>query len=274
MLAAKGTDAYVCLDAGTLHYGIRAAINAGLFDTPISPDRVLQHLIRAYLISHPHLDHVAGLIINSPEDSAKNIYGLPFCLDVLRDNYFTWKSWANFADQGDKPALKKYHYFPLEPGLETPIDNTSLTVKAFPLSHSTPNQSTAFLVRSGEAWLLYLGDTGADTIEHSDKLHLLWEAVAPLIKKHQLRAVFIEVSFPNEQPDRLLFGHLTPHLLVYEMKELEKLAGENSLRGLPVVITHIKPSGDQEAVIKKELAAGNPLHLKWIFPQQAKLLEF
>jgi cAMP phosphodiesterase len=279
MLAAEGTVNYICLDAGTLRFGILEAIKSNLFNPPVKADYILRRYIRAYLISHPHLDHVAGLIINSPDDTAKNIYGLPFCLDVLRDNYFTWKSWANFADQGDTPALHKYHYAPLTPGLETPIANTTLGVRAFPLSHANPNQSTAFLVRSGEAWLLYLGDTGADTIEHSDKLHLLWRAIAPLLRKGQLKAIFIEVSFPNEQPERLLFGHLTPNLLVQEMQELALLVadgagGEQSLKDLPVVITHIKPSGDNEWRIKRQLTGNNPLGLRWIFPEQAKLLEF
>jgi hypothetical protein len=40
------------------------------------------------------------------------------------------------------------------------------------------------------------------------------------------------------------------------------------------VVTHIKPSGDQEASIKKELAAENPLEVQWIFPEQAKALSF
>jgi cAMP phosphodiesterase len=288
MLAAAGTNDYICLDAGTLRFGILRAIRSGLFDASATADVILRRYIRAYLISHPHLDHVAGLIINSPDDSTKNIYGLPFCLDVLRDNYFTWKSWANFADQGDTPALHKYHYAPLTPNQETPIANTTLSVRAFPLSHSNPNQSTAFLVRNGEAFLLYLGDTGADSIEHSDKLHLLWQAIAPLIRLRQLKAIFIEVSFPNSQPERLLFGHLTPRLLTREMQDLEGLAagGLGSLKGLPVVITHIKPSGDNASLhrdnlhgdnaslIKQELRANNPLGLRWIFPEQAKLLEF
>jgi cAMP phosphodiesterase len=49
----------------------------------------------------------------------------------------------------------------------------------------------------------------------------------------------IEVSFPNEQPDKSLFGHLTPRLLMNEMTELGKLAGV-SLQGFNVVVTHLK----------------------------------
>ena len=38
---------------------------------------VLTTKIKGYLISHAHLDHLAGLIIASPDDSNKTIYALP-----------------------------------------------------------------------------------------------------------------------------------------------------------------------------------------------------
>jgi 3',5'-cyclic-nucleotide phosphodiesterase len=212
------------------------------------------------------------MIINSPEDSSKNIYGLPFCLDIIKDKYFSWKSWANFADEGEAPLLKKYHYYPLTPGTPAAIAQTNMSVQAFPLSHSAPYQSTAFLVNHQQQYLLYLGDTGADTIERSDKLRQLWQAVAPLVKARQLKAIFIEVSFPDEQPLKQLFGHLTPALLMQEMKTLASFSG--SLKGLPVVITHIKPSGNNETAIRRQLAKQNDLQLRLIFPEQGKALTF
>ena len=271
MAAAAGTNDYICLDAGTLYSGIRAAVENGVFPPPVSA--VLRRGIKGYFISHPHLDHVAGLIINSPEDSAKNIYGLQPCLNVIRDKYFSWQSWANFADDGEKPLLKKYHYVPMQPGREMAIENTALNVQAWPLSHGAPYESAAFLVRSVDNYILYLGDTGADSLEKSDRLHALWLATGPLVKSGRLKAIFIEVSFPNEQPDKQLFGHLTPRLLMQEMQALEQLAGEGTLKGLPVVITHRKPGGNQEETIANELKANNPLQVKLVFPEQGKRLD-
>ena len=272
MVAAAGSNAYVCLDAGTVHHGIQKAIDAGIFRGSVNA--VLKNYIKGYLISHPHLDHVAGLIINSPEDSIKNIYALPFCAEVLKEKYFSWKSWANFADDGEKPLLNKYHYKILHPGEEMALEQTELAVTAFPLSHANPYKSTAFLVNNAGAYLLYLGDTGADTTEHADNLRRLWEQVAPLVKEKKLKAIFIEVSFDNGQPDRLLFGHLTPRLLMQELETLDHLAGAAALKNFPVVITHEKPGGLREQLIKKQLQQLNAAHLRLIFPAQGKKLSF
>ena len=272
LVAAAGTTDYVCLDAGTLYAGIRKAIDNGVLPAPVST--VLRSSIKDYFISHPHLDHVAGLIINSPDDSTKNIYGLPSCLHVLQDKYFSWQSWANFGDAGEQPQLKKYHYVTMEPGNEITANATNIGVRAFSLSHGNPYESTAFLLHNGDDYLLYFGDTGADSVEHSTKLHQVWAAISPLVKSGHLKAVLIEVSFPDEQPVKSLFGHLTPALLVQELRNLAALTGEAALRGLPVVITHRKPSGDQEERIQKELLADNPLHVQFIFPEQGRRLDF
>ena len=145
-------------------------------------------------------DHVAGLILNSPDDSTKDIYGLPFCLEVLQDKYFSWKSWANFGDEGEKPLLKKYHYVPMVTGEEMAIEKTPLSVTAYALSHGVQYGSTAFLVKNGAACLLYLGDTGADSVEHSDKLHLLWQVAGPLIRQASSKPSLSKYPFPQNNP--------------------------------------------------------------------------
>lgn len=271
-LAASGTQDYVCLDAGTLHTGIRAAIKKKVWKGDATA--FLRKHVKGYLISHPHYDHANGLITNSPDDSAKYIYGIESCLSVLKEKHFSWKSWANFGNEGEAPTLNKYTYQTLVPGKEVPLHNTPLFVTPFVLSHVSPTESTAFLVRSGDSYLLYLGDTGCDRLEKSDKLMQLWTAIAPLIQTKKLKAVFIEVSFANEQPDNSLFGHLTPNLLKEELSVLEKLTGAGQLKNLNVVITHMKPLGNREETIRKQVASGNTLNVNFIFPQQGKALTF
>lgn len=269
MIAPAGSDHYICMDAGTLHTGIVKAVANKVFNAPA--EQVLKKYIKGYFISHAHLDHVSGLIINSPEDSTKNIYGLKSTLETIKTHYFTWESWANFADDGGAPQLKKYHYKPLEPDNEVAVDNTNMQVQVFPLSHSNLT-STAFLVRSGEHYILYLGDTGPDEVEKSQNLHKLWEAAAPLIKGKKLKAIIIEVSFPNAQPDKTLFGHLTPKWLMKEMGVLNDLAG--SVKGLNVVVAHLKPPANSIKQIKTELKQSNQLGLNLIYPQQGVPLTF
>ena len=271
MLAPVNSNNYVCLDAGTLHAGIEKAIANKVFTVPT--EVVLRKYIKGYLISHSHLDHLAGLIINSPDDTVKNIYAFAGCIETFKANYFTWKSWANFADEGETPQLKKYHYKVLNPGEETPVENTEMWVKAFPLSHSNLT-STAFLVRNNDSYMLYLGDTGPDDVEKSHNLESLWEAIAPLIKEKRLKAIMIEVSFPDEQPDKTLFGHLTPRWLMKELDVLEKLSGQGSLKGFNIVVTHVKPPQSSIDRLKKQLAAENKLQLNLIYPQQGKAINF
>ena len=168
MVAKKNTNNYICLDAGTLNYGIARAIGNHIFSIPA--DQVLKDYIKGYFISHAHLDHIAGLVINSPNDTAKNIYALESCIETLKTRYFTWESWINFADEGETPLLKKYHYRVLRPDSSISVNNTGMQVRAFPLSHAGI-QSTAFLVNTGDAYILYIGDTGPDAIEKSGDLH-------------------------------------------------------------------------------------------------------
>lgn len=271
LLAPINTKDFICLDAGTVNAGIEVAIKNKAFK--VSTSEVLRKYIKGYLISHAHLDHVSGLIINSPADSSKTVYATNKCMEMMENHYFNDQTWANFGDAGVGFPLKKYHFQTLTIGEETPLTNTTMTVKAFPLSHVNPFESTAFLIKNGDAYALYLGDTGPDAVEKSTDLHDLWTAIAPLVKDKQLKGIFIEVSFPNEQPDKFLFGHLTPNYLMKELHALEELAGKDSLKGFKIIITHLKPPAKNIVKIKEQLKNQNDLGLKIIYPEQGKRFE-
>ena len=271
-IGVQGENAFVCMDAGTIRSGIQQAIANQVWNDEQSV--ILRKRIKGYVISHPHLDHVSGLILNAPDDTVKSIYGTTSCLDVIRDHYFSWKSWANFSNEGEKPTLNKYSLRRLVPGQRIAIAGTSMHVTAYLLSHSSPGESTAFLMDANGQSVLYLGDTGADKIEKSTRLLELWRSVAPLIASGKLQAIFIEVSYPNEQPDHLLFGHLTPKLLMEELATLQKQIKGRALKDFPIVVTHIKPVKDNEAAIRRQLQELNTAGVRLIFPQQGIRLDF
>lgn len=272
LIAETTNNNYICFDAGTIGSGLAKAIEHKTFNEPIST--ILKENIKGYFITHGHLDHNSGLIINSPTDAKKPIYGFPFVIDIYKDHYFINDTWINFANEGQSPILNKYNYVYLEEGQKVKLENTNLSVTPFVLDHVKPYKSSAALIQNNtNEYVLYLSDTGADRIENSTQLKKLWQTIAPLIQKKQLKGILIEVSFPNKQPEHLLFGHLTPKLLQEELAVLATFTGKKALKNFPIIITHIKPEANNEKLIHQELQENNQLQLHYIFPQQGIKIE-
>src|SRR5690625_7949057 len=75
LIGETDQQAYLSLDAGTLRTGINKSIENGILKENAA--YFLRNFIKAYFISHGHLDHLAEIIINSPNYSKKTIYLLP-----------------------------------------------------------------------------------------------------------------------------------------------------------------------------------------------------
>lgn len=274
---------YVTLDAGTVVNGLIVADQKQAFKDIMVPKNspyskvgyVLREKIKGYLISHAHLDHLTGMIISSPDDSKKPLYGLPSVTETISETYFNWRAWPNFGNRGQGYQLGKYQYHDLSPQQWLPIKDTYLQAKALPLSHAGI-ESSAFIIKNKRKQIMvYLGDTGADSVEKSEQLNSLWSTLTPYIKNKQLKGIMIETSFTNDVPERSLYGHLTPKLLLEELALLEyKAGGKGALTDLPIVITHIKYSllknTDPQTVIKQQLNAGNTFGVTFHFPTQGE----
>lgn len=283
LLKTLESENYTALDGGSLVHGLEvAADQQSLHNKHV--EEVLQKHIPAYLISHAHLDHNMGLVMAQPElREQQTIMAREETLQALQKNIFNWSVWGNFGDGGEIPHLNYQHYQTLPLQEWVAIPNTDLQVKAFPLSHGAM-PSSAFLIRANTDYILYFGDTGADSIEKSTNMERIWNEIAPLTRNKQLHAIMLECSYVNSQPDDNLFGHLKPTLFMRELRQLAAIVNpsdvKNAIRGLPVVVTHVKPrltdysdSKEDTAIqILNELSQENDMGVALIKPEQGQVL--
>jgi len=286
LLAPIGSSDFVCLDAGTLLSGLKVARASGCFsDIPMPRDsadsiegRVLRHHVKAFLITHTYIDHLAGLIMNSPADSAKPIMALEETIEGLRQHVFNWVTWPNFGGEGEPPTLSMYELMILRPGEPRSIPGTAMRVEAQPLAHGARIDSAAFMVDANDRYVVYMGDTGPDHLEDRPTTRRLWERLVPIVHDDHLRAIFIESSYRDETPEDQLFSHLTPTWVMHALRQFAEMVDprrpETALAGLTVVITHIKPHLDagEEAreVVRRQLHERNDLGLRLVFAEQGK----
>jgi 3',5'-cyclic-nucleotide phosphodiesterase len=289
LLAPIGSTDFVCLDAGTLLAGLRIARANGCFSNIAMPldckdsleGRILRHHIKAYLITHTYIDHLAGLIANSPADSAKPIMALEETIDGLQQHVFNWIIWPNFGGEGESPRLARYELVALQPGERREIPGTAMCVEAQPLAHGARIDSAAFLVDANGQHVVYMGDTGPDHLEDRPTTHRLWERLVPLVREDRLRAVYIESSYSDETPDDQLLSHLTPRWIMHALRQFAEMVDprrpETALAGLTIVVSHIKPhlgAGEETRdAVKRQLSERNDLGLRLVFAEQGEPFE-
>ncbi|MBE1723595.1 MBL fold metallo-hydrolase [Bombella apis] len=281
LIRPLGTNEAVICDAGTLGHGLKRAEARGVLnDIPIMPDsalgragHVLKQTVRAYLISHTHLDHVAGLVLSSPEDTAKPIYALPQTNAILSDHLFNGRVWGAMGDRGPEPHIGKYTYKDMHPGKSQTIEGSGLTITAWPLSHASTT-STAFLIQHHGRAILYMGDTQADQPDGPQNLHELWEAIAPLVRDKKLHTIIMGVTYPDEQPDNALCGQLRPKDLLQSLRDLGHVCGgRHHIRGLRVLVGHVKETfhegGNLVRHLYRELQDGNDIGIHFMMAEQS-----
>jgi cAMP phosphodiesterase len=215
-------DGKLCLDAGSL---------TGMLSLKE------QQKVEAVVVSHAHMDHVRDLAMLADTRTQQGgppliIASTPGTIAVLKKHFFNDKLWPDFSKIPDE-SNRTIIFQPLKAGKVTEV--CGYGVRPVAVDHTV--EAAAILVSDGTGTLAYSGDTGP-TEE-------LWQV---LDEEPNLKALVMEVAFPNEQA-RLaqLSGHHTPKSLESELK---KLRGKK--RDLPVFLFHIKPV--YENTTEKELA--------------------
>lgn len=287
LIASTRSNNFICLDAGSLLHGIYLAHKKDSFQditiNSINPldieTDILRNHIKGYLISHAHLDHIAGLILNSTADTEKPILGIDPTINFIRDHLFNWKIWPNFGSEGKNPRLNQYQYQRLQLNEKIHISGTEFTVEPFLLSHSDCCPSTAFLLEAFGSYVLYFGDTSPDSLESKKHIETIWKRVAPLIQQNKLRGIFLECSYSQEETQ--LFGHLNSKYMIEELNTLANFVNPTSpdtaLMGLKIIVTHIKNAIVNGITatqsIQQELEMLNTLGVQFIFPEQGEKIQ-
>lgn len=310
IISGKRPDDVICVDAGSglnlLSHIIRHETShktsylpvLDLYDDSVSVDRYIQakiitpfsdldtsesavkhawnilHQVSAYLISHPHLDHIAALAINSPafaHGSVRQVYGAPHTINALQDHIFNGVIWPNM------PKFNVVKLFPHKYWQPFTVAQGSFSVTMFDISHGKvvqldsnllplkesvvdPNQdiqhyiSSAFLITltSTNTSLLIFGDFESDAMSLLNKNKLIWTHIAPLIVKKQLLGIILECSSSSSCSPHELYGHLMPAHLIAELTALQAECHKvdpsikRPLEGFNIVVTHVKDVGFQD----------------------------
>jgi cAMP phosphodiesterase len=183
-----------------------------------------QLAIEHALVSHSHLDHVAGLAFLTetlaffdPRPPV-TVAGVEPVVEMLRTGVFNGVVWPDFTRiPSEDAAVMQYRTL----ADETEQRVGDLWVTPVAVSHSIP--TSGFILRDGATGVVYSGDTGPTTA--------IWKAARDM---RGLRAVMLECAYPNRLAHlAAIAGHLTPDLV---RRELDKLPGD-----VPVWIYHVKP---------------------------------
>ena len=220
----------------------RVLVDAGTVTGALTVPEQLE--VEHVLVSHAHLDHIAGLVFLSETFACCNarhpltVASLATVVDSVRAGVFNNVVWPDFA-QIPSPAEAVIRYRSLAEEAEQRVGN--LWVTPVTVNHTVP--TAGFIVHDGSRGFVYSGDTGPT--------EALWKTARGL---SGLRAIILECAFP----DRLgkiasAARHLTPALI---RRELDKLPPD-----VPVWIFHIKPQFYSETAEELARIDGNRIML-------------
>ncbi len=207
----------------------RIAIDAGSLG--MAAGSLLRKQVRDVILSHAHLDHIAGLPIFIDDlfatlDGPIRVHAEPKVIGVLESCIFNWSVYPDFAELSNSLG-SVLEYVPFNP--QTPFAIGDLEITPISVNHKVP--SCGFVVSDGGSTIALSGDTA--------EVNTFWEFLAGI---ERLDALFVECAFPNEMSELAAISH---HLTPVRLKnELVKLGG----RACPIYCINLKPMYRQSII--------------------------
>ena len=193
-----------------------------------SPEQ--QSSIRDIVLTHAHLDHVAGLPLFiddlfSSLTEPVTVHATQPVIETLERDIFNWSVYPRFSELSNSngPVLK-YETF----GQAEEFTVKHLTLRAVEVNHRVP--SSGFLISDRGSTIALSGDTaGTDGF---------WNLIN---SADQISAILLECAFPDELNDLAdVSHHLTPRRMAIELEKCE--------RDCPVFVVNLKPMYRDEIV--------------------------
>lgn len=187
--------------------------------------------IRDIVLTHAHLDHIAGLPLFVDDLFATltepiRVYATAEVAEILERDIFNWEVYPRFSElKNDFGSVLEYRLF--EIGKEFSVKH--LHFKSAGVNHKVP--TVGFIVSDCQTNFAFSSDT-AEMVE-------FWKTVND---EKKIDAVLIECAFPNELEGLARESHhLTPKSL---QREIDKLRNKNC----PIYVINMKPMFRREIV--------------------------
>ncbi len=216
----------------------RVAVDAGCL--ALSCTAVQRQNVRDILLTHTHLDHIAGLPLYIDDlfaslDGPIRVHLTKEMKDILERDIFNWAVYPRFSElSNERGPVIEYHEFESNVDFEV----AHLSARAVHVNHKVG--AVGYFLSDRKITVAITGDTA----ETDDFWRICNET-------RSLCAVLVECAFPDEMEELSInSNHLTPRRLASELEKLEN-------QEVPVYIINIKPMY-REKIIQQISAADLP----------------
>ena len=220
----------------------RVAVDAGSLGFAVND--IQRSRIRDVVLTHAHLDHIAGLPIFiddlfSTLEEPVRIHAIKEVIDVLERDVFNWSIYPRFSELSNThgPVIE---YRVIKPGIDVRVAH--LNFRPLKVSHKVP--STGFVISNDATAIALSGDTA--------EMDEFWQQINEI---KNLAALMVECAFPNELEQLATAScHMSPTRLA---RELEKFDGG----GCPVYVINLKPMYRERTIADIEALSIDRLHI-------------